>query len=441
MPENILTVAQLTKQIKKNLESLFPSSLKVTGEISNWSRSSSGHTYFSLKDESALIKCAVWKSVQLKREFKDGEQVVLTGHISLYEPQGSYQIIVHSIEISGQGELYARFLKIKEKLEKEGIFDQNKKKPLPAYPLSIGIITSPTGSVIQDIANVLARRAPYVKKFLYPASVQGESASSQLIAGIDYFNSHRVDLIIIARGGGSIEDLWPFNSEELAYSIYNSKVPVISAVGHETDFTISDFAASLRAPTPSAAAEISVRDKREIKEFLDSSRKNMKDSVRKLSSDARKNFSSLKQTFYISALSPIARKRDNISNMQKEMDDIIFVRLKSMSDFLSQSSLTVQRYSPEKNIEKKSSFLRECRGTMKNRVENILTSVKNSVYSEKRMLEALNPLNVMQRGYALIYDKNNLIVADKAKLREGDDLKVFLRDGSFRSKVTSTKEE
>ncbi|PIP13730.1 MAG: exodeoxyribonuclease VII large subunit, partial [bacterium (Candidatus Stahlbacteria) CG23_combo_of_CG06-09_8_20_14_all_34_7] len=334
MAENILTVTQLTKQIKNALESSIPSPLKVTGEISNWNRSSSGHTYFSLKDETALIKCVIWKSTPLKREFKDGEKIILSGYISLYEPQGSYQIIARSIELSGQGELYAQFLKIKEKLEKEGLFDIEKKKKLPLYPLSIGIITSSTGSVIQDIENILKRRAPYVKKFLYPASVQGETSVRQLISGIKYFNINKVDVIIIARGGGSIEDLWSFNNEELAYAIFNSDVPIISAVGHETDFTIADFTASLRAPTPSAAAEIAVKDKKDTEEFLRNTKKEMHIRVNQNSLNLRQELSHLKQGFYISALIPINRKRDLISFIYKEMEENISSKLKYIKDIL-----------------------------------------------------------------------------------------------------------
>ncbi|MGE3062413.1 MAG: exodeoxyribonuclease VII large subunit [bacterium] len=441
MPENILTVTQLTREIKKTLETSLPSTLKVTGEISNWVRSSSGHTYFSLKDETALIKCAVWKSTQLKREFRDGEKVILTGHISLYEPQGSYQIIVRSMEISGQGELYAQFLKIKEKLEKEGLFDANKKKKLPLYPLSIGIITSPTGSVIQDIENVLNRRAPYVKKLLYPASVQGENAAAQLSAGIEYFNKHRVDLIIIARGGGSIEDLWPFNSEQLAYSIFKSKIPVISAVGHETDFTIADFTASVRAPTPSAAAEIASKDVREISLFLSDSQRMLAEAVKLQRERVRKEITNLKQSFYISALAPISRKRDLISFMEKEMSDILDSKLKKIKNFISESTISIERMNPERELERRLSIISSYRSYMKNGLNNLLNETKSRLNSSTHSMEALNPTNVIRRGYALVYSNENKVITSKSMVNSGDSVKIKLKDGSFSSKVTGIEEE
>ncbi|HAV91695.1 TPA: exodeoxyribonuclease VII large subunit [candidate division WOR-3 bacterium] len=442
MRENVLTVTQLTRRIKESLEASLPSSITVTGEISNWTKSSSGHTYFSLKDDKALIKCAVWRSTQLKRDFKDGDKVILTGHISLYEPQGTYQIIVRTIEESGQGELFKKFLEIKEKLEKEGLFDSSKKKSLPAYPMSIGIITSPTGSVIKDIENVLKRRAPYVKKYLYSASVQGKGSAESIISGIEYFNKKKiVDLIIIARGGGSLEDLWAFNDENLAYAISGSQIPVISAVGHETDFTIADFSASVRAPTPSAAAEISVKDVKDILIFLETSKREMRSSIKHDSSLLRQRMSQLKQSFYISAMAPINRKRDTVSFLLKDMEDSVNLKMQRAKDFVSGRKLLMERANPANLIEKNRFNLNSLKALISVNANSLLNSVKNSVDVKKHTLEALNPANVMNRGYALVYRESGEVVTDKATVKVNQNLKIALRDGSFRSKVTSIKEE
>ena len=275
MTEKIYSVSKITREIKNLLKKSLPTDLKIIGEISNYKLHSSGHLYFSLKDDKALIKAVMFNAGKNGVKYQDGDQVICDGYIGLYEPYGSYQIIVSSIEKSGQGELYKQFLKIKEKLQKKGYFDNEHKKDIPLYPMSIGIITSSTGAVIRDISNVLKRRAPYIKKYLYPANVQGENAHKSLINGIEFFNTQILtDVIIIGRGGGSMEDLWEFNNEDLANSVFDSKVPIISAVGHEMDYTIIDFVADKRAPTPSAAAEIAVRDINDIR--MDLKKHNMK---------------------------------------------------------------------------------------------------------------------------------------------------------------------
>src|SRR4030042_110242 len=266
----ILTVSELTQEIKETLEAKF-SELWVEGEISNLRSPPSGHIYFTLKDDSSQIRGVLFKMRARTLRFlpEDGLHIICKGRVSLYEERGVYQLIIEEMEPKGIGALQLAFLQLKERLEKEGLFDISHKKPIPILPQTIGIVTSPTGAAIQDMIQIIHRRFENVRILLYPARVQGEGASQEIAEGIRYFNRMKnADVIIGGRGGGSLEDLWAFNEEEVARGIYHSKIPVISAVGHEPNYTISDFVSDLRAATPSAAAELVVRDKRELKRNL-----------------------------------------------------------------------------------------------------------------------------------------------------------------------------
>ncbi|MGB2753482.1 MAG: exodeoxyribonuclease VII large subunit, partial [Phycisphaerae bacterium] len=246
------TVWELTRRIQTTLEDGFPQ-VWVVGEVSNFKRHTSGHVFFTLKDERASLRCVIWKSAaeRLRHEIADGLEVEAKGHLSVFEKAGNYQLYVSSIKPRGVGALEVAFRRLKEKLEKEGLFDPARKRPLPRFPRRVGIVTSPTGAAVRDILHVLARRWPAVEIVLAPALVQGLGAAAEIVRGIRWLNRLRsIDVIIIGRGGGSLEDLWPFNEESVARAVYASDVPVVSAVGHETDFSISDFVADVRAPTP-----------------------------------------------------------------------------------------------------------------------------------------------------------------------------------------------
>ena len=258
MNENILTVSEITGTIKYVLEKSFDV-ISVTGEISNFKHHSSGHRYFSLKDNDAQISCTMWRHRQIDFVPEDGMKVIIKGKITVYPPRGNYQIDCFSMQPAGKGDLYLAFEALKKKLEEKGYFDEQRKRTLPDMPLKVGVATSPTGAAVKDILSTLARRMPVCEIFLRPTVVQGDEASPDIAKAINDLNFYPVDLIIIGRGGGSIEDLWGFNTEEVAEAVINSQTPVISAVGHETDFTIADFCADIRAATPTAAAEIASR--------------------------------------------------------------------------------------------------------------------------------------------------------------------------------------
>jgi len=270
----IATVTQISNYIKAILDKVpVLQNVWIKGEISNFKLHSSGHIYLTLKDEGAVLKAVMFKSAAASLKFKpaDGMKILARGRISVYEAGGQYQMYIEEMEAEGTGDLYAKFEELKKRLSDEGLFDEKRKKPIPTFPAKIGIVTSPTGAAIRDMVNVLRRRCPMVSAVIYPCLVQGENASRSIVEGIEYFNSHKnVDVIIVGRGGGSIEDLWAFNEEITARAVAASLIPVISAVGHEIDFTICDFVADLRAPTPSAAAELAVPDIIELKRAIDS---------------------------------------------------------------------------------------------------------------------------------------------------------------------------
>jgi len=270
--EKVWTVTELTRSVKENLEEAFPA-IWVEGEISNYLRHSSGHRYFSLKDESAQLRGTIWRGVGQYLDFEpeDGLKVHAFGNLTVYEKRGEYQLNVLKLLPVGRGALELAFQKLKEKLFKEGLFDEEHKKPIPEFPQRIGLVTSPTGAALQDMLKVFQRRFPPAELYLYPAQVQGERAMGEIVDGLRAFNEWgKVEVIIIGRGGGSLEDLWAFNEEKVARAIYVSKIAVVSAVGHEIDFTIADFVADLRAPTPSAAAEMVVPDREELQGVVSS---------------------------------------------------------------------------------------------------------------------------------------------------------------------------
>jgi exodeoxyribonuclease VII large subunit len=276
-PEGPETVGELTRRITNTLEVEFPQ-VWVVGEVSNFKRHTSGHLFFSLKDDRAALRCVMWRSTaeRLKHEIADGTEVEARGRISVYAQRGDYQLYVSSLKPRGMGALEVAFRKLKEKLASEGLFDPAHKKPLPRFPRRIGVVTSETGAAVRDIIHVLTRRWPAAAILLTPARVQGEGAGREIVGGIEKLNRiGGVDVLIVGRGGGSLEDLWAFNEEPVARAIFASEVPVVSAVGHETDFSISDFVADVRAPTPSAAAEIVAPDRREIAAGLDASLRRM----------------------------------------------------------------------------------------------------------------------------------------------------------------------
>ncbi len=383
-----VTVSDLNRYIKDkfaNDENL--SQILVKGEISNFKNHYTGHMYFTLKDENSLIKCVCFKTYAEKLTFmpKDGMKVIVLGSVSVFERDGIYQIYVKIMEEDGLGDLYTKYKELKEKLEKEGLFDEAHKQKIPLMPKVIGVLTSQTGSVIRDIINVSTRRNPNVYIRLLPVPVQGEGAAEKIAAGIKFMNENNLaDVLILARGGGSLEDLWPFNEEVVARAIYDSEIPIISAVGHETDFSISDFVADLRAPTPSAAAELAVPDVYEVKRKIESYQDRLrmalikKVEVMKLRYDKCMASSAFKE--------PLRKVNDNylmIDNFLKRLEASIKIK-------------------QEKE--------------------------KNKYVELVSKLDALSPLKTLSRGYS-ITEKEGKIVKSKDELQKGDKVELRFTDG------------
>lgn len=391
----VLSVSQINFYIKSIIEN--DGSLQfvlVTGEISNLTvHQRSGHIYLSLKDSNSVISAVMFagNARQLRFRLENGMKVICRGRISVYEPSGRYQLYIEDMQPDGVGALTLAFEQLKKSLAQKGLFDNEHKKPLPKFPKTIGVITSPTGAAVQDITNIIRRRFPSADIVLAPVLVQGESAPEQLVRAVNKFSESKIaDVVIIGRGGGSAEDLWAFNDEQLAYAVYNCETPIISGVGHETDFTVCDFVADVRASTPSAAAELAVPDRQELMSYY------------------------FKQKQYISAM--LDRK---IKTAQ--------LRLENQQRRMSASSPKLKAEQLEKQLSAKSEKL--------TRFMNIYISDKeNKLIAAKGKLDGLNPLNVLNRGYA-IAEKDEKIITSSKQLKDGDDFTVILSDGKINAKV------
>lgn len=393
---NILTVSQVNFYVKSLMDSdKVLSNFYVSGEISNFKgHYQSGHLYFSLKDNKSVIKCIMFSNFSRKLRFKleDGIKVLLRGNLSVYEPTGQYQIYVEDIQLSGIGELSFAFEQLKDKLSKEGLFDLKHKKSLPKYPNKIGVITSPIGAAIKDIQDTLNRRFPIAKVILYPVLVQGDDAAFQIIKAIEFFNSKGlVDVIIIARGGGSIEDLWAFNNELLAKTIYNSDIPIVSGVGHQTDFTICDFVSDVRAPTPTAAAELCTPDKVQI--LLD-----IKTLI----------------------------ERSNLSIELK------LHKAKSQINILSEKLYSL---SPSTKIDNQKISLDILCDKLVNNLNHKISENANQLHIINSNLKSLNPISVLNRGYSIVQDDFGKIIKCANDVNEFQNIKIFTSSGIIECKV------
>jgi len=395
--KNIITVTELNEYIKSIIENNQNlNDIYVKGEISNFTNHRTGHFYFTVKDDKSVLKAIMFGgSAKLKFMPENGMKVILHGRISLYIPEGQYQIYCDGIEPDGVGSLYIAYEQLKAKLEAEGLFDAKNKKTLPKTPLKIGIITSPTGAAIRDMINVVTRRFAMAKIILFPAAVQGTTAPRELISGIKYLNAKKmVDVIIIGRGGGSIEDLWAFNDENLARNVHASKIPIISAVGHETDFTICDFAADLRAPTPSAAAELAVPDTADLKKQL--------------------------------------------LNVEKRMETLVTNRIKNYRDRVKSYENTKVLKSPTNVIDDNRMNILHIEQNLISRMQLILSDKKSQFVAQSSKLEALNPLSVVTRGYSVAY-KGKKILKKVDDVEINENISVKLSDGFIYAEVVNKR--
>jgi exodeoxyribonuclease VII large subunit len=398
MKIKILSVSEVNNYLKKIIDNDFIlNNLSVKGEISNLKYHSSGHIYFSIKDEYGKLNCVMFRNRAevLKFKLEEGMSVVIRGRASVYTANGSFQLYCDDIEKEGLGDLFLKFEKLKEKLKEQGYFDEEYKKSLPYMPRRIGIVTSETGAAVRDIINVARRRNSLVDLVLYPAQVQGVGAYKTVIDGIEYFNKTRtVDVMIIGRGGGSMEELWNFNEEELAMSIFKSKIPIISAVGHEVDFTISDFVSDMRAATPSQGAEIAVPLESDIYKSLEDSKRWMQNNIE----------------------SRLEGERANLKSLEK------ILKLNSPINKIVNNYLVVDRL--KENLEKS--------------IRNKISMEKERLRGFNNLLSARNPMNLLQKGYAII-EYNEKIINSVESLKDDKIIKIILKDGKIEGNFTPYK--
>jgi len=390
--KKIYTVSQVNLEAQLALEQRF-GFIWVEGEVSNFSRPASGHIYFSLKDESSQIRCAFFRNYQtnLKYEFKNGDHVLVKARVSLYTTRGDYQLIIEEVEPAGLGKLQLAFDALKKKLQLEGLFDLKYKKEIPAFPTQIGVITSHTGAALRDILKILRRRCPLIPIIIYPTPVQGEQAANSIIKAIQKANQHNIcDILILARGGGSLEDLWCFNEENVARSIFNSKLPIVTGIGHEIDFTIADFVADQRAPTPSAAAEL-VSPSTEV--YLD-------------------QLNELFNKFYRVIQTTLQFFKNEVYHLTK--------RLRSPKQYWMQQSQRLD------DLEKRLTF--SFKQTLKHQ--------KQRCKELSSALDHLSPLKTLDRGYAIVTDEKNKILRSAKGLKKGDTIQAKLAKGQIKATVT-----
>jgi exodeoxyribonuclease VII large subunit len=390
----VLTVSAVNAYIRQKLEADFTlQDLWLEGEISNWKQAASGHIYFTLKDEQASIRCVIWRSQAAQIIYKpqhDGEAVLAHGRISVYEAGGNYQFYVDDLEPAGQGALYAEFERLKNLLAAEGLFEAELKRPLPEFPQRIGLVTSPAGAALRDILNVLRRRYPMAQLILSPTPVQGDTAPPQIIAALEAIVAQQVDIIILARGGGSLEDLWAFNDEALARTIAACPIPIITGVGHEVDFTIADFVADVRAPTPSAAAELATPDRLALERWLYDQQFALVDAARQVVSTARNNLQN--RQWALERLSPQVQ----VNNYRQHIDTLV--------------------------------------GRAHQTFQHALSLRRERVRTLAAQLETLNPQATLTRGYAIVQKGPN-VVTQTGQVDQGDSLTVKISDGEFGATV------
>ena len=396
MQKRVISVSELNEYIKMLFEyDEILRNVYIKGEISNFTNHyKTGHFYFSLKDPGGAVRAVMFRSSASKLKFmpENGMRVIVGGRVSVFPRDGQYQIYVDVMEPDGVGALYMAYEQLKAKLEKEGLFSEARNKPLPAIPKEIGIVTSPTGAAIRDMIHVLGRRFPLAKIVLYPALVQGADAPASLIRGIRYFNHRKTaDVLIIGRGGGSLEDLWAFNDENLVRTVAASEIPIISAVGHETDFTLCDFAADLRAPTPSAAAELAVPDSEEL-------------------------FGTLAQT-------------------KERLSFAVSRRITKAGEKLKRLSSSRVMQDPMNLLDDKKMALLMAERALQSRMEAVIAAKKLRFQRDAAKLEALNPLSIITRGYSAVFDENNALIKSISQIKEGESISFMLTDGTVRAEV------
>ena len=445
--KKILTVLELTRYIRFKLEDdALLGSVWVRGEISNFKHHTSGHMYFTLKDADSRIRCVMFASQNRYLSFipREGSRVLAHGAVSVYERDGQYQFYVTEMQPDGIGSLYLAFEQLKKKLEAEGLFSKERKKAIPLFPRTVGVITSPTGAAVRDILTTLKRRMPSVKVLIYPVHVQGKQAAPSIVKAIETMNRlGEADVLIVGRGGGSLEELWAFNEEIVARSIAASNIPVISAVGHETDFTIADFAADVRAATPTAAAELAVPHHLELKQQLHHLSQRIRRGLyaqlgRKREALARLRRSSL----FKQPQRHLLRPAERLDRLKEQMAYKAGYRLNREKERHLKLEQRLMKVHPGEKTRQAASKMDHLHRQLIRSVQTFIKDRRQALVTGMKQLDALSPLKVMQRGYSLVYDEQeSALITSIEQVQPGDMVKVRLKDGRLDCQIWSMREE
>jgi len=438
----ILTVKELTKYIKNLLESDSRlSHLFVKGEVSNLRKHSSGHIYFSLKDNETQIRCVFFRRANenLDFELEDGMKIIVWGEIDVYQPRGEYSIIVEEIHPDGLGSLHLAFTQLKNKLKKEGLFLSEHKKPIPKFPKIVGVITSLSGAALQDVLKVIKKRYPIIKLIIVPTLVQGKKSANSIVESIGLINKlPKVDVVILGRGGGSLEDLWPFNEEIVARAIYGSEIPIISAVGHETDFTIADFVADERAPTPSAAAEMAVPDMKDLHERITYLKRRSTKSLYHKLKLYRSYLEQIRSKFIFKKPLDIVHKNyRELDQTTSKLNNYITRIFDNRKKELKIVELKIVSLSPKNILRLYRSDLDQNNYKLQNSIERIIDSKKKKIEIIESKIVTLNPKSILKRGYSIVMNKNKILI-NSSDVKKGEDINIILHGGKIDAEVKKT---
>ncbi|MEC0089944.1 exodeoxyribonuclease VII large subunit [Paenibacillus macquariensis] len=445
--QNVLSIKDLNRYIRMKLDSdSLLSDVWIRGEISNFTHHSSGHMYFTLKDESSRIKAIMFGSHNQKLPFipKEGSRVIARGNVTVYERDGQYQFYATHMQPDGIGSLYLAYEQLKKKLESEGLFASERKRLIPDYPKTIGVITSPTGAAVRDIMITLKRRYPQVNIILYPVLVQGKGAAPAIVKAIEGLNSMaEVDVIIAGRGGGSLEELWAFNEETVARAIFRSAIPIISAVGHETDFTIADFVADLRAATPTAAAELAVPNIEEIKATLQLRERQLRQALKQRVQYGRERLAALQRSpVLVHPRRTLQQHTERLDRLQQQLTRSIRSDVKLNMERKSRIHHSLLRFNPQEQVSSAKKNRERSQRQLQLAMLSILKGSQTQLGSAVRQLDALSPLKVMSRGYSLVYDEQEKrLIKSISDVQLGDLVKIRVNDGQFDCQVWAIKED
>ena len=438
----VLTPSSLNRLARDLIEDALPL-IWIEGELSNLVRSGPGHLYFKLKDSAAFVQCAMFKprSTWLRFRPADGMHVLARGRVSLYESRGEFQIIVEHLEEAGEGALRREFEQLKARLQAEGLFDSARKRALPRFARRIGVVTSPSGAAIRDVLSVIERRFRLVEIEIIPVPVQGRDAPFEIAEAIRLTSSaRRHDVLLVTRGGGSLEDLAPFNSERVARAIVASRLPVVSAIGHETDFTIADFAADLRAPTPSAAAELITEAQHDIAEYLAQLSHRLERAARFQILQARQRLSRVPASRTESRMATMLhRLEQRLDDLGFRLENAVRQQIRSRQSSVAELSRAMMRHDPRQQLAHARGHFEVCRARLDRTLERTIEAGRARLGALDAQLNSLSPLRVLDRGYALVLDAQGVVVRSAQQVAPGDQVRTRLSDGSFTSRVTEIR--